>query len=242
MQSHETAPPALNFETLNLPLGPEHRCPYIEGNIAQERACMVTTLGTGIYRSLMDHGWRRSGHILYKPFCTNCQKCVPLRIPVNDFRPSASQLRVLRRNSDLQVTLQKPEATDEKFALFLRYQLARHEGTMCSVRQEYEDFLYKSPLKSVEMVIWLGDRYIGSAIMDADSRSLSAVYNYFEPEMASRSLGTFAILKSLELARERRDEFYYMGYLIDGSAKMIYKKRFKPYQLLLKSNQWVTVR
>lgn len=234
--SNQPAP--LDLETLGLPLGPEHSCPYIAGNTAQERACMVSSLGAGIYRQLMDKGWRRSGKILYKPFCPSCQKCQTIRIPVNEFTPSKSQRRVLRRNEDVRTTLATPKATDEKFDLFVRYQRARHDGTMCTIRKEYEDFLYQSPLRSVEMEFHLRGKYLGSAIMDADAKSLSAVYNYFDPDFPERSLGTYAILKSIEFAQDRRDDYYYMGYYIKESAKMAYKTSYRPYEILTENRFW----
>ncbi len=233
-------PPAttINLETLNLPLGPEHPCPYIDGYVAQERACRVTTLGGGIYHKLMDHGWRRSGHILYKPFCPGCNQCQAIRIPVARFSPSKSQRRILKKNADIRTNLCVPATSDEKFELFVRYQKGRHDGTMCTVREDYEEFLYKSPLKTVEMEFHLEGRLIGSAIMDFDDKTLSAVYNYFDPTLRDRSLGTFAILKSIELARDRRDEYYYMGYYIENSDKMTYKKLFKPSEILCNHKIW----
>ncbi|MDX1972234.1 MAG: arginyltransferase [Candidatus Sumerlaeia bacterium] len=228
----------INFNTLNLELGPEHECSYLPGFVAQERACRVQGLDAGLYRKLMDHGWRRSGDILYKPFCPACNRCRPLRIPVGEFRPNRSQRRVLERNSDLHVELRKPYATESKFLLFRRYQVIRHGGAMCDTWGDYTRFLYTSPLKTVELETWLGERYLGSAILDADAGSLSAVYNYYEPEMPERSLGVYAILKSIELARERGDSYYYMGYVVEGCAQMEYKRVYKPYEVLGEEGEW----
>eukprot|EP00166_Cyanidium_caldarium_P001719 ctg_1890.g493 len=50
------------------------------------------------YKALMDAGWRRSGCFLYLP--DNRRTCCPqyaIRLPVEAFRPSRSQRRVLRR-------------------------------------------------------------------------------------------------------------------------------------------------
>jgi leucyl-tRNA---protein transferase len=59
---------------------------------------------------------------------------------------------------------------------------------------------------------------------------LSAVYTFFDPVMQRRSLGTYAILRQIEMTRESGCDWLYLGYWIQGSRKMDYKSRFRPIQ------------
>jgi len=58
------------------------------------------------------------------------------------------------------------------------------------------------------------------------------VYTFFEPAEHSRGLGTYAILRQIELARERNLPHLYLGYWIAAHPKMDYKVRFQPLELL----------
>jgi arginine-tRNA-protein transferase len=57
------------------------------------------------------------------------------------------------------------------------------------------------------------------------------VYTFFDPAEHARSLGTFAILQQVELARRRAVPWLYLGFWIEGHPKMDYKRRFRPLQV-----------
>lgn len=222
---------AILLDDLGIPCGAEHACPYLEGRQARERAFYADRLPAAFYHSLMDHGWRRSGHIVYKPACETCSECLPIRIPAGEFAPNRTQRKLLRRNADLAVDIHPCHATLEKFDLFMRYQRARHAGTMCGQWHEFTGFLYSSPLPTREYEFRLGEQLVAVAIADAGDDYLSAVYTYFDPDFAARSLGTWAILWFIQHAREQSIPHYYMGYYIRDCRKMNYKTDFRPCEL-----------
>lgn len=59
----------------------------------------------------------------------------------------------------------------------------------------------------------------------------------FEPSESKRSLGTFAVLKQIEYARNLDLAYVYLGYWVPHSNKMNYKSQFIPLDLLL-DGQW----
>jgi len=73
--------------------------------------------------------------------------------------------------------------------------------------------------------------------MDVLGQGLSAVYTFFDPELAPRSLGTYAILWQIEEARRRGLPYVYLGYWIRELSKMAYKARFRPLELF-RDGQW----
>lgn len=223
--------PGLSLEDLGLPIGPEHPCSYLPGLRARERAFFVQNIPSGFYRLLMDNGWRRSGHVIYKPFCAECSACVPIRVPVDSFRPNRIQRRLLARNADIVVSHRSPRPERETFDLFCRYQNARHDGTMCTTWEEFGEFLCASPVDTREYLFHLDGRLVAVAVADVEERGISAVYTYFDPAVTTRSLGTFAILWFILHARERRVPHYYLGYYIAQCAKMNYKVNFRPYEV-----------
>jgi arginine-tRNA-protein transferase len=138
----------------------------------------------------------------------------------------------MKRNADLSRHVVEPERSKENFALYRRYLAARHpEGGMNNPSEEdFERFLVCawSPTRFVELRH--AGELIAVAVTDVVSQGLSAVYTFFAPEHAARGLGTFAILQQIELARERGLPHLYLGYWIEGHAKMQYKARFAPLQ------------
>jgi arginine-tRNA-protein transferase len=75
-------------------------------------------------------------------------------------------------------------------------------------------------------------RLLAACITDVTGDGLSMVYSFFDPKEQRRSLGTYMILRHIELAREMGLSYVYLGYWIEGSRKMQYKARFRPLELL----------
>ena len=77
-------------------------CPYLPGMM--ERKVFTHLVGkraAALNDMLTQTGFRRSQTIAYRPACENCRGCVSVRVVVDDFKPSASQRRILRENADL---------------------------------------------------------------------------------------------------------------------------------------------
>ena len=82
---------------------------------------------------------------------------------------------------------------------------------------------------------------IAVALTDVLGDGLSMVYSFFEPDEASRSLGTFMVLDHIERARQMGLAYVYLGYWVRGSRKMDYKSRFLP-QERLTPDGWARVK
>ena len=74
----------------------------------------------------------------------------------------------------------------------------------------------------------LSQRLLAVAVTDLAGDALSAVYTFYDPDQASRGLGTLAVIKQLEWAAREGRGHLYLGYWISGHAKMDYKRRFQP--------------
>src|SRR5438477_12962385 len=94
---------------------PEHECAYLPGRAARTRAFSCKEMPAELYHDFMDAGFRRSGEFFYQPVCRGCRACRAIRLEVSEFRPSKSQRRCRKRNSDLKMTVSLPQTTDETF-------------------------------------------------------------------------------------------------------------------------------
>src|SRR3954471_19876615 len=100
---------------------PPHPCPYLPGRMATMRAVMSNQVAPEIYHQFMDSNFRRSGRVIYQPTCAGCRQCQSLRVIVDRFRPTKSQRRCWRKNSELLVTMGSLQATEEKFGMYQKY-------------------------------------------------------------------------------------------------------------------------
>ena len=194
------------------------------------------------YNELIQHGFRRSGGYIYRPHCPNCQECISVRIPVRLHRYSRNEKRIIRRNSDLRISVMPSRYRDEHFDLYRRYINSRHnDGSMANPnKSDYHRFLICDWTDTLFYEYRLNRILICVAVCDLTASGLSAVYTFFDPDHAGRSLGHFAILNQIHEARLRELDYLYLGYWIRNCSKMSYKRRYRPLEAYLR-DQWITL-
>lgn len=190
------------------------------------------------YDLLIGSGFRRSGEQVYRPHCPNCSACHSIRVMCEDFKPSKSQRRVLNKNSDIEVRISLQDKP-EYYGLYERYINERHQdGSMYpATHHQYACFVNSSWCESLFFEFWLDEALIAVAVTDKLANALSALYTFFEPTLADRSIGTFAIIKQIEFAQQSEIRHLYLGYQVDACAKMNYKTKFYPHERFI-DNKW----
>ena len=191
---------------------------------------------------LSNRGYRRSGAHLYRPDCDFCQACISCRVPVQHFRFSRSQRRVLRRNADLTVVEQIDLASEHAYRLYCKYINSRHaDGDMYPATEEqFEAFIKTKTVATRFYLFYQSRRLLAVSVVDELEQGLSAVYTFFDPDAAHRSLGKLAILQLLQRCRQQGLPYLFLGYWIKNCPKMHYKSSFRPLEMLL-DGRWVLV-
>jgi leucyl-tRNA---protein transferase len=220
-----------------------HQCSYL---IDQEAQSAVVAAGfeinTAIYSQLIEQGFRRSGNQVYKPYCANCQACVPTRIAVKEFQPNRSQTRCWQRNQQLKIQIKPAQFDSRHYQLYQTYQYARHTSDCEKVisEQDYIQFLSSSWCKTWFVEFSNNDQLAAVAIIDVLDNALSAVYTFFDPAFANSSLGVFAVLWQIKQAEQLNLDYVYLGFWIQNCRKMQYKIQYQPLQGLI-NNNWQTI-
>lgn len=182
---------------------------------------------------LLEQGFRRGGNWVYRPCCGGCNACIPVRLPVQDFRLSRGQRRILKRNADIEVHASTARFDERQFQLYVRYLAARHPADAPVSREDYRSFLGSSWAETRFVEFHARSELLGVAVVDYVPGAMSAVYTFFAPEAASRSPGSLAILWQISEARRLGLEWLYLGYWIGGCRKMEYKAKYRPMEALL---------
>ncbi|WP_025771866.1 arginyltransferase [Thioalkalivibrio sp. HK1] len=188
-----------------------------------------------LYGLLSQIGFRRNGATIYRPHCDDCRACIPVRIPVDEFRPSRSQRRVRAANRDLSLRILAPTFDDGHFALYKKYLRARHPKSEMNEASasDYQAFLFSPWCDSLLFEYSIDDRLIAVAVIDRLPNALSCVYTFFDPEHGHRSPGSKAILQAIEYARGSNRRWVYLGYYIPDSTSMRYKGNWHPQERLI---------
>jgi leucyl-tRNA---protein transferase len=221
-------------------------CPYLPGKL--ERKVFTHLVGdrAASVNDLLTHGgFRRSQSIAYRPACDSCRACVSVRVLAQEFEPTRTFRRVLGANRDIIGSEQPSAPTAEQYSLFRSYLDARHadggmiDMTVLDYSMMVEDSHVRTKLieyrrRGVDSRI--NGRGEGSllavALTDVLSDGLSMVYSFYEPDESARSLGTFIILDHIARAKALGLPYVYLGYWVEGSPKMDYKRRFLPQERL----------
>lgn len=218
-------------------------CPYLPAQVERKLFTRLRTseedadlaFNADVNSALCRAGFRRSHAVVYRPACSACNACTPVRIPTHLFTPSRSLRRIIAHNRDLLWRQAELAPTPEIFALFSAYQTKRHsdsdmarmtEDELGAMLQEGQANTHLYQLRNAEGALK------GCMIADHVGDGLSAVYSFFAPDEPRRSLGTQLILSLVAEAQEQNKPFVYLGYWVAQSRKMAYKTRFKPLQFL----------
>jgi arginyl-tRNA--protein-N-Asp/Glu arginylyltransferase len=239
-----------------LPIAPQfyvtapQPCPYLDGRM--ERKLFTALQGEHAQRlndALSKQGFRRSQNVLYRPSCAECSACLSARIRVKDFRPSRTHRKIMKAAAHLRRNATSPWATEDQFALFRRYLDARHaDGGMADMDVfEFAAMIEETPIKSRVIEYTRapvpgerGRQLAAVSLTDVFDDGLSMVYSFYDPDLAELSLGTFAILDHVEIAREAGLPYVYLGYWVPGSRKMGYKAGFSAVEIY-KGGSWVAI-
>ena len=214
-------------------------CPYLPGKI--ERKVFTELDGrqsSELNEALGRIGFRRSQSVAYRPSCIDCSACVSVRVLASEFEPTATQRKLIRRHSDLEVSACKPWTTEEQYALLRRYLADRHPGGGMAEMDEHEfaDMVEQTPVRTFVIeyrepsVGGRPGKLVGACLSDQQGDGLSMIYSFFDPERDG--MGTYIILDHILRAGRAGLPYVYLGYWVEESKRMAYKAKFRPLEKL----------
>ena len=217
-------------------------CPYIPEKNEKKIITEISGPNTNELNFILTNaGFRRSHRTAYRPACSSCNACIPVRIDVKQYYPNRSIKRAKKRALDLTHIERPPIATREQFDLFNKYQKTRHyDSDMATMNfSEFRSMIEDTPVETY--VYEFRDQnniLIAASLTDKVEDGLSGIYKFFEPARAKDSLGTWMIDWHIEETKKLNLKYVYLGYWIKESPKMSYKSKFSGLQKLV-NNEWV---
>ncbi|MFT5301138.1 MAG: arginyl-tRNA--protein-N-Asp/Glu arginylyltransferase [Mariniblastus sp.] len=217
------------------------KCPYLPEETARMPLRMPKARISRREADLrLAQGHRRTGEFVYRTECPSCQACEPIRIDCTEFTFSRNQRRALNKGDRTLVQRLGPLEYDaQRIDLFNKHRRMRGLAKLDSDidTKGYVWGFVQSCFDSFEITYWQDERIVCVAVCDIGATCLSAVYTFFDPEMAKAGLGTYSILKQIEFCQIQSLRYVYLGYYVAGSPHMQYKSRFTPHERLI-DGEW----
>jgi arginine-tRNA-protein transferase len=218
-------------------------CGYLPNQLAQSLIATPQHLTNAYhYNGLIQQGFRRSGKFVYRPHCENCRACISVRLPIAEFLASRSQKRAFKQHQSLEVSISRLNFDETQFTLYQAYQAARHQEADDSKEEkdpatQYRDFLVQTNVDSLSISFTLNDQLKMVSIVDIVEDGISAVYTFYDTTDSKASYGTYSVLWLIEWCKQLGLPYLYLGYWIQDSQKMAYKRNFMPQEALM-NGQW----
>jgi len=215
----------------------DKQCSYFDDKISDIRYKYMEHCTDDEQLSMLERGWRRFGNMHFVPECKECNECKTIRIDVNKFQFSKSQKRVLNKNKETQVYVQKPTVTYEHIDLFNKYHNhMKHKKNwtenIIDVQEYHNSYVNGAHTFGKEILYFRDNKLIGVALSDMMQGGLSAVYCYYDHDYEDLSIGQFSILAQISIAKQANIPYLYLGYWIKDHYSMGYKERYAPFEIL----------
>ncbi len=219
------------IDEISFSITPEHECSYLDDHKA------ITLFVSPAYPIVMKQysqlaqlGFRRSGTNVYRPHCTDCGLCIPVRVPVDEFKPNRSQRRNKKLNHDITTDIKDALFNDEHYTLYRKYMKGRHAGGGMDNDEpdSYETLIRAEWSESKLIEFRLDKKLMMVAVIDCFDDGISAVYTFFDPDYSNRGLGVFGILSEIDYIQSLKLDWLYLGYWNPKTNKMSYKSSYQP--------------
>lgn len=215
----------------------DDKCSYLNDNTQTTHYKIIENCSTSHCEELIERGWRRFGNMFFRPICSGCQACESFKIDVKNYTFSKSERRIIRKNHDLKVFIQKPKVTQEHLSLFEKYHSFMKDKrdwphVEKTPKHYYASFVHGHGEFGYEVLYYFKEKLIGVDLIDILENGISSIYFYYDPDFSKLSLGTYSMLNQISMAKEYELDWIYMGYYVKGCQSLEYKSRYKPYKVL----------
>ncbi len=214
-------------------------CSYLADKSATLEHRILLDVSVEETEALLVRGWRRFGPDYFRPRCAPCSDCVPTRIPTTTFAPSKSQRRAREKCGELEIRIGPPRFDAERLALYHAWHAKREEargwGEARLDERSYR-IQFAMPHPAAREITYYEPgtrRLVGVALTDQTPHAMSAIYFFYHPDWADRSIGTANVAFQVEIARRFGAEHLYLGYRVDACRSLAYKASFRPQERLV---------
>ncbi len=212
-------------------------CSYFSNEISDMRYKYINKCSVEDYQNMLEHGWRRFGKMHFVPECTECTKCISMRIDAINYKFSKSEKRVISKNKNTKLFIQSPSISIEHLNLYDKYHKFMSEKKNWPYFKITPDEYFRSYVQgkenyTKEFLYFKDDKLIAVALVDILPKAISSIYCFYDHNYQDLSIGKFSILTQIKIAKELKIPYIYLGYWIKDHHSMGYKIAYSPFEIL----------
>jgi leucyl-tRNA---protein transferase len=213
-------------------------CSYFNDKLSDIRYKYMNNCSKVELQNMLEHGWRRFGHMHFVPECRSCTKCISIRIDINKYIFSKSNKRLLSKHKNTKIVIQPPSISIQHLKLYDKYHSFMNNKKKWPYNkidpEEYIRSYVKGGTKfAKEILYFIDNRLVCVALCDILDNALSSIYCFYDHDYQNYSLGQYSILYQLKLAKELNIRYIYLGYWIKDHFSMGYKEKYQPFEILV---------
>lgn len=184
-----------------------------------------------VFDDYMAEGWRLLGTAMVRHNYSICRgkfcRTIPLRVRLQEFSPSKSQRKLLRRNQYLMHEIRPISITPEHERIFTLHSERFSERRPNQIWSFLGANAHREPVHGKQIDIYTPSReLIASSFLHVGHEAVSGTYCFFDPDYSALSLGAYTMLLELVRMKEAGYLFYYHGYTYDVPSQFDYKLNF----------------
>jgi len=113
---------------------------------------------------LVAKGWRKFGVYFFQSSCPECQECVSIRVISDEFEPSKSQKRNLKKNRDIDVAFGPLKFSERAFEIYKNHSSQRF-SQKCNL-EEFVISFFSPSAPGLQSEFYLDGELIGMGFLD----------------------------------------------------------------------------
>ncbi|MEK7483803.1 MAG: arginyltransferase [Planctomycetota bacterium] len=224
------------------PLEEPHSCNYLPERIQQNQEFWMDEISDADFELLLSQGFRHFGDQFFRYACSNCGRCLPIRVPVKQFVQSKHQRRLFKKTQEVRYEIAPPIFTPEKAETYRKHKQFQFQQAGGSDIDYLLSFVLTALKQTQEFTYFYRNIPVAYGYVDILPSCLSSLYFFYDPEYRDLSLGTFSILCELQYALEHGQDYLYLGYYIAENHSMSYKAEFRPCEVFSPFGTWTPFR
>lgn len=215
----------------------ERPCAYLPGETSRMEILGLIGIEEEELDYLLERGWRHFGATWFRPKCKSCTECRNVRVMCEDFVPSKSQNRALKKVLKMMTfKVDAPRYSKARVDLHKKWYDWRQEGkpwqkSNIDQKNYMEQFVNNEDFAQ-EMSWYIDDKLVAISLFDQGIDSLNAIYFFYDPEIMNYSPGKANVVLLWNYCIEQGIPYLYLGFDVKGCDSLNYKSNFKPQEEL----------